>query len=165
MNPEVFDRFDRECSEKLSGEIDKILTAGKGKELCAIGFITTDDFYGFYLTWEHGKSIDEYYDWKNSLNPDFLYQPLTDIVDSCDDIDLCNPSDEKWEFAQALLAVLEKNIKNLPDEIFSGNGFKRENVVFFATMCDGDYVREMLELSVKMFNNADAVDSYRRPAE
>ncbi len=60
------------------------------------------------------------------------------------EIDFCKPSDEKWIFAETLLSVLEKNIKEIPEEIFEKNGFRREDILFFATMGDGDYIEEML---------------------
>ena len=161
MDITKFELFDRECAEKLPGEISKILKAAKGKDACAIGFITTDDFYGFYLSWDYSTNINEYYDWENGLEPDFLYQPLVDIVDACEDIDFCNPSDEKWDFAQTLLSVLEKNIKQLPNEIFQENNYRREDVLFFATMGDGDYIQEMLDTSVKMFNTSETLEKYK----
>lgn len=160
MDIAVFDKFDQECAEKLPDEINKILKASKGKETCAIGFVTTDDFYGCYLSWDYGNSIDEFYDWENGLEPDFLYQPLVDAVETCQDIDFCNPSDEKWEFAQTLLAVLEKNIRQIPDQIFLKNSFKREDILFFAAMSDGDYVQELLDASVKMFNAPETLEAY-----
>ncbi|MCH5204334.1 MAG: hypothetical protein J1F03_06275 [Oscillospiraceae bacterium] len=152
MDIKRFEKFDRELSEKLPNEIGKILKKAKRKKTCAIGFITTDDFYGMYLSWEYTHDIDEYYDWENGSEPDFLYQPLVDIVDNTKDIDLCSASDEKWDFALTLLSVLEKNIKNIPDDVFKKNGFERQDILFFATMGDGDYVEEMLDASVKMFN-------------
>lgn len=148
-----FEKFDLACSEQLPKEIGKILKKAKHKKTCAIGFITTDDFYGMYLSWDYSNNIDEYYDWENGSNPDFLYQPLVDIVDASKDIDFCNASDEKWDFALTLLSVLEKNIKAIPEEVFQKNGFKREDILFFATMGDGDYVEEMLDTSLKMFNS------------
>ena len=153
MDTSRFEKFDLVCSEKLPNEINKILKKAKGKKNCSIGFITTDDFYGMYLCWDYSNNINEYYDWENSSNPDFLYQPLVDIVDSSKDIDLCNASDEKWDFALTLLSILEKNIKSIPDEVFQKNGFKREDILFFATMGDGDYVDEMLDISAKTFNS------------
>ena len=119
--------------------------------------ITTDDFYGFYITWDFGNDIDteEYCEWTPddiSADTSFLYQPLVDIIDNCEDIDFCNPSEEKWDFAVSLLTVLQEVIKQLPDEIFQKNNFKREDVLFFATMGDGDYIYEMLDTSTKMFN-------------
>ena len=155
MDITKFETFSQKCSKELPGEINKILEAARGKESCAIGFITVDDFYGFYLTWDYSRNINEYYDWENGLEPDFLYQPLVDIVEACKDIDFLNPSDEKWDFAQTLLTVLEKNIKQIPDEIFQKNGFKREDILFFATMGDGDYIQEMMDASVKMFNSSE----------
>lgn len=161
MDITKFELFSQKCLKELPGEINKILEAARGKESCAIGFITTDDFYGCYLSWDYSKNIGEYYDWENGLEPDFLYQPLVDIVDACKDIDFCNPSDEKWEFAKTLLTVLGKNIQQLPDEIFEKNNFKREDILFFATMGDGDYIYEMMDDSVKMFNSPETIAAYR----
>lgn len=59
-----------------------------------------------------------------------------------------------------LLSVLEKNIKEIPDEIFKKNGFRREDVLFFATMGEGDYIEEMMEASVKMFNPKETLEAY-----
>lgn len=160
MDIAKFEKFAQKCSKELPNEINKILIAAKGKKVCAIGFITTDDFYGFYLTWDYNNSIDEYYNWENGLEPEFLYQPLVDIVEACKEVDFCNPSDEKWEFAQNLLSVLRKSIKQIPDEIFQKNGVKREDILFFATMSDGDYVEEMLETSVKLFNTKETLKAY-----
>lgn len=155
MDITKFEKFDQVCCSKLPDEIDKILNTAKGKKACAIGFITTDDFYGFYLTWDYSDNIDQYFDWKNTLQPDFLYQPVVDIVEDCGDIDFCNASEKKWEFAQTLLSILEKSIKQIPDEIFQKNGFQREDILFFSTMSDGDYIKEMMEVSVKMFNTME----------
>ena len=161
MDLTVFDKFDRACAENLAGAIDEILSAGKTDKLHAIGFITVDDFYGFYLCWDYQNSnIYESYDWKQSLEPDFLYQPLVNAVEACKDIDFLSASDEKWGFAEALLKVLEKNIKQIPDEVFQKNGCRREDILFFATMGDGDYVQEMLDASVKMFNSPETVKAY-----
>lgn len=160
MDIAMFDTFNQKCSKELPKEIDKILKAATGKENCVIGFITTDDFYGFYLSWDYSNNIYEYYDWENGLYPDFLYQPLVDVVDACQDIDFCNPSDEKLEFMQTLLSVLEKNIKQIPDEIFHKNNFKREDILFFATMSDGDYIQEMMDTSVRMFNTSKTLETY-----
>lgn len=160
MDIAKFEKFSRICSEELPNEIDKILKAAQGENICAIGFITTDDFYGFYLTWNYSNNIYECYDWKNGLEPDFLYQPLVDIVEDCKDIDFCNPSDEKWEFAEALLSVLGENIKQIPDEIFQKNSFKREDILFFSTMSDGDYMQEMMDTSIKMFNTPKTLEAY-----
>ncbi len=156
-----FEKFDAEVAENLSDTIGKILGLKRKKKYCAVGFITTDDFYGFYLSWKYTYRIDEFYDWKNGINPTFLYQPLVDVVDASKDINLLERSNEKWEFAKAVLAVLEKNIKALSDELFMKNGYNREDVLFFATMSDGDYIDEMLNESVKMFNSADTLKKYR----
>lgn len=160
MDIAKFEKFSQICSEELPNEIDKILNAAKGEKICAIGFITTDDFYGFYLTWDCSNSLDEYCDWENGLEPDFLYQPLVDVVEDCKDIDFCNPSDEKWEFAKTLLSVLEKIIKQIPDEIFQKNSFRREDILFFSTMSDGDYIQEMMDMSIKMFNTSETLEAY-----
>ena len=160
MNAKKFEQFSQICSKKLANEIAKILNAAKGEEACAIGFITTDDFYGFYLTWNSSNRIEEYFEWEYGLEPDFLYQPLVDIVEHDKEIDFCRPSDGKWEFAKTLLSVLEENIRQIPDEIFLKNGFKREDILFFSTMSDGDYIQEMLDVSVKMFNAPETLKAY-----
>ena len=160
MDMEVFKEFSQKCSQELPNEIDKILQNANGEKACAISFITTDDFYGFYIAWDFSTEIDEYYDWENGSHPDFLYQPLVDIVEADEEIDFCEPSDEKWNFAETLLSVLEKNIKEIPEEIFEKNGFRREDILFFATMGDGDYIQEMLEASIKMFNSQKTLEEY-----
>lgn len=161
MDLTIFENFNKECSKNLPNAIDEILKAKKDKKVCAIGFITVDDFYGFYLSYDYTKNnLDEFYDWKNGLEPAFLYQPLVDVVDACTEIDLCTKSDEKWNFAEALLTVLEKNIKQIPNEIFEKNKYKREDILFFATMADGDYMEEMLDASIKMFNTLETIEAY-----
>lgn len=160
MDRAIFESFSQICARRLPDEIDQILSTAKGEKACAISFITTDDFYGFYLAWNCGNSIDEYYDWENGSEPDFLYQPLVDIVEACEDIDFCTRSDEKWEFAKTLLSILEDNIKQIPDEIFQKNGFRREDVLFFSTMSDGDYIQEMLDASLKMLNTPETLEVY-----
>lgn len=161
MELERFADFDKALKENLEGAVGEILEkgrhqglfGGRGNKVCAIGFITTDDFYGFYLAWSYKKDdINNYYDWTNALYPAFLYQPLVDVVDNSKDIDLLRKSDEKWGFAEALMTVLGENIKALPDELFQKYGCCRENIKFFATMSDGDYMQEMLESSIRMFN-------------
>ncbi len=159
MDTTILDQFDLECSRHLPDEIDKILKTAQGNNACSIGFITTDDFYGFYLAWDLSYNITEYFDWKNGTEPDFLYYPLVDVIDTRVDIDLCTPSEEKWAFALAVLAVLEKNIRKLPDEIFARNGFCRENILFFATMGDGDYITEMMDASAAMFNSRETLEA------
>lgn len=161
MDLSKFEEFNQKCLKELPDTINQILKQEKGKKPCAIGFITTDDFYGFSLSWDYSNNIEEYYNWEHGLEPDFLYQPVTDVVESCTGIDFCCPSDEKWNFAMELLTVLEKNIKQIPNEVFINNNYNREDILFFATMGDGDYIQEMLDTSIKMFNNLKTVDAYR----
>ncbi|MCM1188139.1 MAG: hypothetical protein NC541_02450 [bacterium] len=160
MDITKFKKFSQKCSRRLPKEIAGILKGAEGKSDCIIGFITTDDFYGFYLTWDYGKSLKEYYAWKNSSNPAFLYRPLVEIVESCPEIDFCNPSDEKWDFAQTLLTVLKGSLKQIPDKVFRKHGFEREDILFFATMGDGDYMQEMTDASVKLFNASETLERY-----
>ena len=149
----IFEKFRNECNQNLPKVVDEILSTGKHEKRCAVGLITTDDFYGFYITWDFGNDIDtgEYFEWAPddiSTDTDFLYQPLVDIIDSCEDIDFCSPSKEKWDFAVSLLTVFLKN------------DFKREDVLFFATMGDGDYIYEMLDTSTKMFNVKETLETF-----
>lgn len=165
MDTLIFEKFRQECSEKLPKVIDEILSLGKEESLGAIGFITSDDFYGFYVTWNFGDDIEiaEYYDWESddiSEDTGFLYQSLVDIVDGCKDLDFCNPSDEKWDFASTLLAIMSEIIKQLPDDIFSKNNFKREDILFFSTMDTGDYMQEIMDESIKKFNTTDTLEAF-----
>lgn len=165
MDMHKFDSFRNECDKNLPKVVDEILGLCKRKTRCAVGLITTDDFYGFYATWDFGDNIDigKYFEWQpedTGADANFLYQPLADIVDSCENIDFCSPSEEKWDFALSLLTVLREVVGGLPDEIFRKNGFKREDVLFFATMGDGDYVYEMLDASVKMFNSQEVLEAF-----
>lgn len=38
------------------------------------------------------------------------------------------------------------------------NNFKREDVLFFVTMGDSDYIFEMLDTSIRMFNTQEALE-------
>ncbi len=161
-----FENFRNEYNQNLPKVVDEILNTGKQEPLCAIGLITTDDFYGFYITWDFGNDIDagNYFEWEPDdirVDTNFLYQPLVDIVDRCKDIDFCSPSEEKWDFAVSLLTVLQEIINQLPNEIFQKNNFKREDVLFFATMGDGDYVNEMLDTSIKMLNDQKTLEKFK----
>lgn len=160
MDLKMFDNFQKECSKNLAGSVDGILKAAKGQKTCAIGFMTTDDFYGFYLSWYYGNSIENYFDWNQGSEPEYLYQPLVEIVESCEDIDFCSKSEKKWEFALSLLFVLNEAIQKIPDIIYQKNNFRREDVLFFATMADGDYIEEMLEASIKMFNLPETIEAF-----
>lgn len=166
MDLHKFDIFRNECNQNLPKVVDEILRTCKHENHCAIGLITTDDFYGFYVTWNFGNDIDtgKYFEWvpdNISADINFLYQPLVDVVDSCEDIDFCSPSKEKWDFAVSLLTVLQEVIKHLPDEVFQKNNFKREDVLFFATMGDGDYIYQMLDTSIRMFNTQETLEAFR----
>lgn len=165
MDLHRFELFRKECNRNFPEVVDEILGKCRQENHCAIGLITTDDFYGFYVTWKSGDDIDprKYFEWVSgeiSTDTKFLYQPLADIVDSCENIDFCSPSEEKWDFAVSLLTVLQEVIRLLPEEIFQKNHFKREEVLFFATMGDGDYIYEMLDASVRMLNTQEALEQF-----
>ena len=159
MDIGAFKNFEEGLSKYLPDSIYKILTR-QDEKVYAIGFITTDDFFGFYLTYDCIGSKNEHdgiyghFEWEQEFNPqpDFLYQPLVDIIKANETIDFTKKSEEKWEFGMALLSVLAKHIKQIPDEIFAKSNHDRENIIFFATMSDGDYMDEMMGESVKMFN-------------
>ena len=166
----IFENFKKECNLNLPKVVDEILNKGRYEKRCAVGLITTDDFYGFYITWKFGNDIDtgKYFEWEPDdicTDTNFLYQPLADIVDSCEDIDFCSPSKEKWDFAVSLLTVLQEAISQLPNEIFMKNNFKREEVLFFATMGDGDYIYEMLDTSTRMFNAKETLERIEKMIE
>ena len=157
-----FEKFREGLAAHLPGALDEILKKEKGSDFCEIGFMTTDDFSGCFITWDTSGSIDEFYDWDEQLEPetDFLYQPLVDVAAACKEIDLCTASPEKWEFAVAYMAVLEASIKALPEEVFTKNGFEREDILFFTTMSDGDDGEEMMNESLRKFNSRETMEIY-----
>lgn len=55
----------------------------KGSKVCSIGFITTDDLQGIYLSWDCDTNTEAHYEWGNEVYSEFLYQLHVDIVDSC----------------------------------------------------------------------------------
>lgn len=161
MDTKRFKQFQEGLDAHLPGAVSEILAEEKGKDYCLIGILTTDDFYGCYLAWDTTGSIDEYFEWDEfETETDFLYQPLVEVVDACKDIDLCTASPEKWEFVKGFLSVLEGAVKALPDEVFEENGFAREDILFFATMSDGDYVEEMMNTSLRSFNSMETMEIY-----
>ena len=163
MNTECLDSFRIQCEAHLPQAIDEILSKEKDRKLSAIGFITTDDFYGFYLCWDYeNTNIRESFEWQEASYPEFLYQPLVEAVDSCKEIDFTTPSDEKWDFAQEILSILGNAIRLLPEKIFQKNDYSRTDILFFATMSDGDYVDEMLDESLVLLNPREIVLAYRR---
>lgn len=64
------------------------------------------------------------------------------------------------EFCRNPAFCIGKEYQRIPDEVFKKNGFSREDVLFFATMGEGDYMDEMLETSVKMFNAKETLTAY-----
>ena len=161
MDTKRFKQFREGLDAHLPGAVSEILAGEKGKDYCLIGILTTDDFCGCYLAWDTTGSIDEYFEWDEfETETDFLYQPLVDVVEASKDVDLCTASPEKWAFAEAFLKVLEESIKALPDEVFEKNGFDREDVLFFSTMSDGDYVEEMMNASLRMFNSEETLEIF-----
>ena len=83
------------------------------------------------------------------------------LVDGCKEIDFCNPSEEKWDFALTLLTTMAEIIHQLPNDIFLKNNFKKDNILFFSTMDTGDYMQEMLDDSVKKFNTRETLEVFK----
>lgn len=159
-NKDLFSVFAGECEKHLKKEIENILKKMQGKEYCSVGFITVDDLYGFYLSWSDNNNIEEFFDWENGSEPDFLYQPLVNVVDSHKEIDFCSPNEAKWNFIVKVLEILRDSIKNLPDNMYQKYGFERKDVLYFATMGDGDYIEDMMKISLKMFNSEETIKKY-----
>lgn len=161
MDTTRFQDFQRGLRAKLPAAVDRILARARGRDCCLIGFLTTDDFYGCYLAWDTTGSIDQYFEWDQlETETDFLYQPLVDVVEASTDVDFCSASPQKWAFAEAFLRVLEESIRAVPDQVFEKNGFRREDVLFLSAMTDGDYVEEMMNASLGMFNSKDTLARY-----
>ncbi|WP_099222748.1 DUF4303 domain-containing protein [Listeria costaricensis] len=154
---ELFADFELKLKENLAGLLGQVLQAED--RVRYIGFVTTDDFYGAFVTYNQAgeNNIWEHFEWKKGLSPDFLYQPLVDVVEKSEGIDFMVPSMEKWQFAETLIDVFREQLQRLPDEIFTAAGYKRDELIFFMTMSDGDYMDEMLTESVERFNSKEAI--------
>ena len=71
-----FEKFREGLAAHLPGAVSQILGKEKGSDFCEIGFITTDDLYGCFITWDTSGCIDEYFDWDQQLEPE-EYRKLT----------------------------------------------------------------------------------------
>lgn len=160
-----FSAFDRELEEGLPAVIEEILSTPSEDKVYSIAFVTTDDFYGFYVSYDYDAvdnphNIWENFEWKQAIYPKFFYQTVVDIVENSP-IDFTKKSDEKWVFAQRLMTLLNKHIQALPLGVFEKYGYQKEDIVFFTTMSDGDYMEEMLVESAKLFNSPTTLEKYR----
>ena len=54
-----FEKFREGLAACLPGAVSQILGKEKGSDFCEIGFITTDDLYGCFITWDTSGCIDE----------------------------------------------------------------------------------------------------------
>ncbi|WP_347253067.1 hypothetical protein [Leminorella grimontii] len=152
-----FADFEKTLNSNLAESIRQVLQAKE--RVTYIGFVTTDDFYGAFVTYNRPEeqNIWEHSEWGQGLSPDFLYQPLVDVVEKNEYINFMEPSKEKWQFAETLMAVFSEQLQLLPDEVFSKAGYKRDELIFFMTMSDGDYMDEMLIESVERFNSKETI--------
>ncbi|WP_321388066.1 DUF4303 domain-containing protein [uncultured Enterococcus sp.] len=160
-----FDIFSQELTEQLPAVIEEILSIPSENRVYSIAFITTDDFYGFYVSFDYDTvdnphNIWEHFEWKHAIYPSFLYQTLVDIVEAST-IDFTRTSDEKWAFAEQLMVLLNKHIQALSHEVFEKYGYQKENILFFTTMSDGDYMDELLTESAKLFNQSGTFEKYQ----
>ncbi|MBP1044664.1 DUF4303 domain-containing protein [Enterococcus sp. BWM-S5] len=161
----TFEQFDQELREQLPSVIEEALSAEANDKIYSIAFVTTDDYYGFYVASDHDTennphNIWEFFEWKQAIYPKFLYQTVVEIVESSP-IDFTKRSDEKWNFGQQLMGLLNKHIQSLQSEVFEKHGYQKEDILFFMTMSDGDYMDELLVESVKLFNQSETIEKYQ----
>ncbi|WP_239255356.1 DUF4303 domain-containing protein [Listeria ilorinensis] len=152
-----FADFEQKLKENLAELVGQVLQAEA--HVTYIGFVTTDDFYGAFVTYNQvgEENIWEHFEWKKGLSPDFLYQPLVDVVEKNEKINFMEPSKEKWQFAETLIEVFREQLQQLPDAIFTRPGYDRNELIFFMTVSDGDYMDEMMIESVERFNSKKAI--------
>jgi len=161
--------FDNELKEKFNGAISEILKSGNGKQVYTIGFITTDDFYGFYTTLDYigdngEMNIDEFTEWDHQSykgDAGFMCATIVDVIDKIDIEFTVGKTKDKWEVATALMNILAKHIKAIPDEVFTKAGHNREDVFFFTTQSDGNYMDEMYVESRKLFNSLETIEKFK----
>lgn len=154
---EKFTNFEQILKEKLAVLVAQVLQAKD--RITYIGFITTDDFYGAFITWNQAQenNIWESCEWKADLSSGFLYQPLVDIVENDQEINFMAPCPEKWLFAETLMDVFRDALNQIPEDVFMDAGYKRDEIIFFMTMSDGDYMDEMMITSVELWNSQEAI--------
>lgn len=170
-----FDKFKSELRVAMPQLLSEIMSSHNGK-VYAIAFVTTDDFYGMYVAFETVENYENtptgrknaYRRWScnewgysdKELPTDFnhaLYENMVQVVDSYDEPNLMNPSPEKWAFAQAFIQSLGDALESVPDSIFETHDYSRHDIVFYTTMSDGDYMREMMKESVMQYNCAPTI--------
>lgn len=167
MSKFLFNEFKEQLKAIMPEHINEILSAQPQNKIYAIAFVTTDDFYGMYTAYEtkekllslggaeeinaHQWSANE---WSYSMNGprDIFYDCLVNIAESDHQINLMVPSDEKWGYAVSFLDVVCEAIQSVPQQVFKDNGYSKEEIVFFVTMSDGDYMDEMIIESAKKCN-------------
>ena len=163
-----FEKFDNELEEKFNDVISEILKSGNGKQVYTIGFITTDDFYGFYIPYDYmgdnkEMNIDDFYEWSHEYesNDGFMYKSVVNVIETTDIDFTASKTKDKWMIATALMNIIAKHIKAIPDEIFTDTGHNREDVFFFATQGDGNYMNEMYVTSRYLFNNPATIEKFK----
>jgi len=158
--------FDNELAEKFNGVISEILNGDKDKQVYTIGFITTDDYYGFYITLDYvgpkgERNVDEFTEWDDNAyvgEKGFMYTSIVNVIDAIDFDFTAKKTKDKWDVATSLMNILAKHIKAIPNEIFTEAGHNREDIFFFATQGDGNYMDEMYAESRKLFNSSETVE-------
>jgi len=161
--------FDNELKEKFNDVISEILKSGNGKQVYIIGFITTDDFYGFYITLDYvgndgEMNIDEFTEWDHQSykgDSKFMYTTVVEVIDATDFDFTASKTKDKWAVATALMNIIAKHIKAIPEEVFTNAGHNREDIFFFATQGDGNYMDEMYVESRKLFNSPATVEKFK----
>ena len=57
--------------------------------------------------------------------------------------------------------IIAKHIKAVPDTVFTETGHNREDIFFFATQSDGNYMDEMYVESSKLFNSPETIEKFK----
>ena len=161
-------KFTKELKMIIFELISEILSYKKEEKIYGIAFVTTDDYYGMYIAFETLENLNRskrpntfwfVNEWGYSdsdLSVKFnqeLYQNLVDVIEINKEMEFTKPSDEKWEFAMQLMQAIKEAIDSLPQFIFEQNNYSKDDIVFLATMSDGDYMEEMFLESARIFNS------------
>lgn len=169
----MWKNFKEDLKKALPQLVTEILDYKSEEKVYAIAFLTTDDFYGMYVAFEtienlkRSKYSADSIQWfanewtysDQELPTKFnkeLYTNLVEVIDASTDIDLMRPSNEKWNFAIQFMEVIKEAIDCVPQSLFEQYGYVKDDIVFLATMSDGDYMDEMLLESAKRFNSSIA---------
>ena len=111
-------------------------------------------------------NIDEFTEWDHQAydgwsNEKFMYTTVVDVIEEIDFDFTARKTKDKWDVATALMNIIARNLKAIPNEVFENTEHNREDIFFFATQGDGNYMDEMYVESRRLFNGAATIEKFK----